>query len=109
MKLKVYGGNLFALGEQVRVVMAARSMNQVAKRLGETHYTISRMWSETGNEEEIRRAEGRPFTPIVVSCLSRNDNARSLKELQDSVDRRYEPKSYIRPYVRRPPVKKTGE
>ena len=51
MKLKVYGGNLFALGEQVRVVLAARSINEVAKRIGETRYTVSRMWSETGNME----------------------------------------------------------
>lgn len=101
MKLKVYGGNLFALGEQVRVVMTARSVNQVAKRLGETHYTISRMWGETGNMEEILKAGKHPFNPVIVSCLSRNERGASIKELQNDVDRIYQPKSYKRPYIRR--------
>ena len=101
MELKVYGGNLFALGEQVRVVMAARSINQIAKRLGETHYTISRMWGETGNTEEIKRAEKHPCTPVVVSCLTRNERGASIKELQDDIDRVYQPRAYKRPYIRK--------
>jgi hypothetical protein len=100
-RMKVYCGNIFALGEQVRAVMAARSFNAVAKRLGQTYYTISRMWSETGNDDEISRANERPGNPIVVSCLSRNEAGRSMQELQDSVDRTYQPKTYTRPYIRR--------
>ena len=99
--MKVYGGNLFALGEQIRAVMTARSINQVAYRLGETHYTISRMWGVTGNEKEIKAAREHPGNPIVISCLSRNERGVSLQELQDSVDRRYHPKTYTRPYIRR--------
>lgn len=101
LKLKVYGGNLFALGEQVRVVMAGRSINQIAKRIGETHYTISRMWGETGNAEEIGKAENHPLSPVVVSCLSRNERGFSIKELQNAIDRICQPKSYKRPYIRR--------
>ena len=101
VKVKVYGGLLFALGEQIRVVMAARSINQVANRLGETHYTISRMWGETGNEKEILEAEKHPFSPIVISCLSRNEGGKSIKEFQDCVDSVYKPRSYKRPYIKR--------
>jgi len=101
MEAKVYGGNLFALGEQVRVVMAARSMNQIAKRLGETYYTISRMWGETGNEEEILKAEKHLGNPVVVSCLTRNERGSSIKEFQDDIDRAYQPKVYKRPYIRK--------
>lgn len=101
MKLKVYGGSLFASGEQVRVVMAASSINQVANRLGETHYTISRMWGETGNEMEILKATRHPLEPIVISCLSRNEGAVSMEEFQNSIDRTCKPKSYKRPYIRR--------
>jgi hypothetical protein len=101
MKLKVYGGNLFALGEQVRVVMAARSFNQIAQRLGETYYTISRMWGETGNDKEIARAIRHPGNPVVISCLSRNEQGVSLKELQRVVDRAYKPRTYKRPYIKR--------
>lgn len=100
-QLRVYGGRLFALGEQVRVVMAARSVNQVAKRLGETHYTISRMWGETGNEKEILKAEKHPFNPVVVSCLTRNEEERSIEEFQADMDRMYRPRVYKRPYIRR--------
>lgn len=101
MKLRVYGGNLFALGEQVRVVMAARSFNQVATTLGETHYTISRMWAETGNKGELEKAKKSPLKPIVVSCLSQNQYGRSLEELQKGVEANYKPKTYKRPYIRR--------
>jgi len=100
-KLKVYGGNLFALGEQVRVVMAAKSINQVAHRLGETHYTISRMWGITGNEKDILEAGKHPGNPVVVSCLSRNDMGKSIKDFQDSINRMCHPKVYRRPYIRR--------
>lgn len=99
-RLKVYGGNLFSLGEQIRVVMAARSLNQVATILGETHYTISRMWTETGNKTEIQKAQESPLRPVVVSCLSRNQYERSLEELQKSVESAYKPRTYKRPYIR---------
>jgi len=99
MRLKVYGGCLFALGEQVRVVMEATSINQVAKRLGETHYTISRMWGETGNESEIVKAQENSGNPVVVSCLTRNTEERSIQELQDDINKTYQPKTYRRPYI----------
>jgi len=99
--MKVYSGSLFALGEQLEIVIASKSINQVAKRIGETHYIVSNYWTETGNEDDIKLALANPNNPIVVKCISRNEKNHTLQELQEHIDKYCKPKTYTRAYIKK--------
>ncbi len=63
-KLKVYGGQTFALGYQTRTVVAARNQQEVADIAHCSLYHVRGWWAETGNKEEIRLALKNPWTPV---------------------------------------------
>lgn len=99
--MKVYCGNLFALGEQLEVVIASKNKSQVAKRIGESYYTVNGWWSETGNEDNIKLAFSNPNNPMVEKCISRNENNYTLQEFQEHIDKYCKPKTFTRQYIRR--------
>ena len=65
-KLKVYGGATFVRGKQVNAIVAAHSLKEVAAVLNTTLYFVREMWTETGNEKDIRLALRKPLTLIDV-------------------------------------------
>jgi hypothetical protein len=99
--MKIYRGNLFAFGEQLEVVIASKNKSQVAKRIGETYYTINGWWNETGNDDDIKLALSNPNNPMVQECISRNEHGHTLQEFQEYINKYCKPKTYIRPYIRR--------
>jgi hypothetical protein len=60
MALKVYGGNGFIVGKQVRMIVAARSWKRVSELTGTTTSYLKTYWSVTGNKDELETAFGEP-------------------------------------------------
>ncbi len=98
--MKIYRGSLFALGEQLEVVIASKNKSQVAKRIGETYYTVNGWWSETHNEDDIKLALDNPNNPMVQSCISRNEKNHTIQEFQKHIDEYCKPITFTRAYIK---------
>jgi hypothetical protein len=59
---KVYGGDSFILGKQVRMIVAARSRKRVSELTGLSIYDLTNYWSITRNEDELETALNEPET-----------------------------------------------
>jgi hypothetical protein len=90
-KLKVYGGNEMVAGRQMRVIVAAHSMNEVARLLDATVYQVRNYWAETGNKCERETALAEPGTVFVAENSYRSNTVYHKRdEMVAEYRRRYE-------------------
>lgn len=64
--IKVYGGNTFHDGKQVRCVIATTSWKRAAELTGESLSYLRTYWSITGNTAELAAAKAHAGTPLLV-------------------------------------------
>jgi hypothetical protein len=90
-KLKVYGGNEMVAGKQMRAIVAAHSMNEVARLLDATVYQV-RNWAETGNKRERETALAEPGTVFVAENHYRSNTVyRKRDEMEAEWRAKYSP------------------
>lgn len=84
MKLKVYGWTTFhrKTGEQIRVVLAAKSWAEASRISGDSLSHMQTYGAITGNETEIKAATSKPGVVFFVPCRTQFHTTTEFKELK---------------------------
>lgn len=71
--MRVYGGQKFKNGTQLRTIVAAKSKKKAAELVGESLHQFRQYWSETGNDIEIKTALKMPGVVFQASTSMGKD------------------------------------